>query len=103
MNQQLIYFADPMCSWCWGFSPAMEAVTAKYGDQLPVRLILGGLLMFLGLSLLTDWVVDGWGRLSRGDYTVVILILLTVGFMPSPMPAPYAGRRSFFGIKKVRN
>ena len=43
MNQQLIYFADPMCSWCWGFSPAMEAVAAKFGDQLPVRLILGGL------------------------------------------------------------
>ena len=43
MNQQLIYFADPMCSWCWGFSPAMESVMARFGDQLPVRLILGGL------------------------------------------------------------
>ena len=20
-RKQLIYFADPMCSWCWGFSP----------------------------------------------------------------------------------
>ncbi len=43
MNQQLIYFADPMCSWCWGFSPAMESVAARFGDQLPIRLILGGL------------------------------------------------------------
>jgi len=43
MNQQLIYFADPMCSWCWGFSPAMERVVARFGDRLPIRLILGGL------------------------------------------------------------
>ncbi len=43
MNQHLIYFADPMCSWCWGFSPAMDAVIDRYGDRLPVRLILGGL------------------------------------------------------------
>ena len=43
MNQQLIYFADPMCSWCWGFSPAMERVMARFGDRLPVRLVLGGL------------------------------------------------------------
>ena len=43
MNQQLIYFADPMCSWCWGFSPAMDGVAARFGDRLPIRLILGGL------------------------------------------------------------
>lgn len=39
----LIYFADPMCSWCWGFSPAVEAIQAKYGATLPIRLIMGGL------------------------------------------------------------
>lgn len=43
MNQQLIYFADPMCSWCWGFSPAMDDVADRFGDRLPIRLILGGL------------------------------------------------------------
>jgi putative protein-disulfide isomerase len=39
----LVYFADPMCSWCWGFSPVIEAVRATYGERLPVRLIMGGL------------------------------------------------------------
>lgn len=39
----LIYFADPMCSWCWGFAPTMQTVRARYGDILPVRLIMGGL------------------------------------------------------------
>jgi putative protein-disulfide isomerase len=43
MARQLIYFADPMCSWCWGFSPAIESVRARFADELPVKLILGGL------------------------------------------------------------
>jgi putative protein-disulfide isomerase len=39
----LIYFSDPMCSWCWGFSPTIRAVRERYGDILPIRLIMGGL------------------------------------------------------------
>ncbi|WP_234731716.1 DsbA family protein [Acidocella facilis] len=39
----LVYFADPMCSWCWGFSPVIEAIRRRFGDALPVRLVLGGL------------------------------------------------------------
>ena len=38
-----IYFADPMCSWCWGFAPVIERLNATYGEALPIRLILGGL------------------------------------------------------------
>lgn len=38
----LFYFADPMCSWCWGFSPVMEAVIRSY-PRLPVSLVMGGL------------------------------------------------------------
>ena len=39
----LVYFADPMCSWCWGFSPVIDAITARFGASLPIRLVLGGL------------------------------------------------------------
>lgn len=39
----LVYFADPMCSWCWGFAPVIEAVTERFGAALPIRLVLGGL------------------------------------------------------------
>jgi SulP family sulfate permease len=38
--------------------------------------ILGGLLLFLGLCFLVEWVVEGWSRLSRTDYAVVLLILV---------------------------
>jgi putative protein-disulfide isomerase len=39
----LIYFADPMCSWCWGFAPTIAAVRERYDGLLPIRLIMGGL------------------------------------------------------------
>jgi putative protein-disulfide isomerase len=38
-----IYFADPMCSWCWGFSKAIEAIAAHFDGRLPVRTVMGGL------------------------------------------------------------
>jgi putative protein-disulfide isomerase len=38
-----IYFADPMCSWCYGFSPVVTQLRRRYADILPIRLIMGGL------------------------------------------------------------
>lgn len=43
MDRYLLYFADPMCSWCWGFAPVTEKIQATYGDELPIRLFMGGL------------------------------------------------------------
>jgi len=39
----LWYFADPMCSWCWGFTPVISAVKEAYSDQVKIALMLGGL------------------------------------------------------------
>ena len=39
----LWYFADPMCSWCWGFSPAIEVLRDEYRDRMKIALVLGGL------------------------------------------------------------
>jgi putative protein-disulfide isomerase len=38
-----VYFADPMCSWCWGFSPVVEALREQTAEVLPIRLVMGGL------------------------------------------------------------
>ena len=43
------------------------------------RFILGGLLLFLGIEFLYEWLIQGWKRLSRIDYTIVVLILLVIG------------------------
>ncbi|MBD2462002.1 SLC26A/SulP transporter family protein [Oscillatoria sp. FACHB-1407] len=41
--------------------------------------IIGGLLLFLGLSLLLEWLFDAWFTLPRADYGVVVLILVFIG------------------------
>jgi putative protein-disulfide isomerase len=38
-----IYFADPMCSWCYGFAPAVRSLRRRYGEVLPIRPVMGGL------------------------------------------------------------
>jgi putative protein-disulfide isomerase len=44
MNEPVLwYFADPMCSWCWGFCPVVEAIRERYGERMKIALILGGL------------------------------------------------------------
>lgn len=39
----LYYFADPMCSWCYGFAPVMDRICADYAEELDIRLVMGGL------------------------------------------------------------
>ena len=39
----LLYFADPMCSWCWGFTPVIDEIKKCYADDFKVALVLGGL------------------------------------------------------------
>ncbi|WP_374570075.1 DsbA family protein [Phenylobacterium sp.] len=42
-GRHLIYFSDPMCSWCYGFSPVIEDIRETFGDKLPIRVVMGGL------------------------------------------------------------
>ena len=39
----LIYFSDPMCSWCYGFSKVIAEIRKAFGPALPIRLVMGGL------------------------------------------------------------
>jgi SulP family sulfate permease len=39
--------------------------------------VLGGLLLFLGLGFLVEWLHDAWFKLSKAEYGLVLLILIT--------------------------
>ncbi|MET1078268.1 MAG: DsbA family protein [Pseudomonas sp.] len=44
MPARLLYVMDPMCSWCWGFGPVIEALAAQAeACDVPLHLIVGGL------------------------------------------------------------
>jgi putative protein-disulfide isomerase len=40
---RLYYFADPMCSWCYGFAPVMDKIRQAHGAHFDIRLVMGGL------------------------------------------------------------
>ena len=39
---RLLYIADPMCSWCYGFGPELSALLARH-PGMQVDLLMGGL------------------------------------------------------------
>ncbi len=43
MNRKLIYFGDPMCSWCWGFAPTVRMIERTFGQDAPLSMTVGGL------------------------------------------------------------
>lgn len=45
-RRRILYFADPMCSWCWGFAPVIAALAAACADAAPIRFCAGGLRAF---------------------------------------------------------
>lgn len=48
------------------------------------RPVLGGLLVFIGLDLLVQWLMEAYRRLPRNDYLLIVLITITisaVGFL----------------------
>jgi len=42
-GREIIYVADPMCSWCWGFAPVIKSIQDAYSDQVDITPIMGGL------------------------------------------------------------
>jgi sulfate permease, SulP family len=46
--------------------------------SLVPKALVGGMLFYLGLEFLVEWIYKAWFKLSRADYSIVILILLVV-------------------------
>lgn len=43
MQTELLYVADPMCSWCFAFAAQLERVQADLRPSVGFRIVLGGL------------------------------------------------------------
>jgi putative protein-disulfide isomerase len=40
---RFIYFADPMCSWCYGFAPVISTLAERFEGRMELQLVMGGL------------------------------------------------------------
>ena len=43
MGAQLYYIYDPMCSWCWGYTPTWQRLQKELGSDVDIIYGLGGL------------------------------------------------------------
>jgi putative protein-disulfide isomerase len=62
----LLYIADPMCSWCYGFAPSIAALHARYPGT-PLVVAMGGLRPH-GEPLdqrLHDMLLHHWNEVAR--------------------------------------
>ncbi len=53
--------------------------------SLVPRVVLGGMVCYLGLAFLAEWLYDAWFRLSHLDYALIVLILVLIavfGILP---------------------
>lgn len=40
---QIYYFFDPMCGWCYGFTPVLDVILKHY-PEIPLEIICGGMV-----------------------------------------------------------
>lgn len=43
MSGTLYYIHDPMCSWCWGFTPSLTTLLSQLPPDINIQRVLGGL------------------------------------------------------------
>lgn len=43
MKKEIIYVGDPMCSWCYGFSPVIQELYDTHKDAADMSIVVGGL------------------------------------------------------------
>lgn len=69
-DYHLVYFGDPMCSWCYGFAPVITTLADHFGDRLPVDVVMGGLRAGNTQAMRQkdkDYIRDAWTRVNQAS------------------------------------
>jgi len=65
----LIYIGDPMCSWCYGFSPELSTVVEELGDKVELKMVMGGLRPYNKekISGMKDFLKEHWEHVNEAS------------------------------------
>ncbi len=44
MKDRIYYFFDPLCGWCYGFSPVVKRLNEELGDKFQFAALTGGMI-----------------------------------------------------------
>ena len=91
--EQLVYFADPMCSWCYGFGSAMSTF-AKSHPELKLTLVMGGLRPYTKEPMVPaqkKQIREHWQHVAKASgKTFNDALLMQTGFIYDTEPASRA-------------
>lgn len=45
MNMKLIYVYDPLCGWCYGFTPVIQQLQQQYRGKIAFEILSGGMAL----------------------------------------------------------
>lgn len=65
-----LYFADPMCSWCYGFAPVIDTIANHFAGRIPVRVVVGGLRAGNTQAMRAadrDYISSAWTRVAAAS------------------------------------
>ena len=85
----LIYIGDPLCSWCYGFSPEISKAVEQLGSTVDFQLVMGGLRPYNTETMvdLGDFLKEHWDHVSqRSDVTFRYEILKDESFVYDTEP-----------------
>lgn len=87
---RLVYFADPMCSWCYGFGPALRGFAAAH-PQLKLTLVMGGLRPYTKEPMMAaqkKQIREHWQHVQQASgQTFSDALLMREGFVYDTEPA----------------
>ena len=69
-HHRLIYFADPMCSWCYGFSPVIATLAERFEGRMTLDVVVGGLQAGHTSALRAEdrtYLRDTWSRVGAAS------------------------------------
>jgi SulP family sulfate permease len=69
--------------WTGVFSAAVLMMALIFGSRIlsfVPKYMVGGVLIYIGLSFLIEWIYDAWFNLPRLEYVLVLVIVVIVGW-----------------------
>ncbi len=69
----VIEFTDPVCTWCWGSEAVLRKLETRFGEQVKISYIMGGLVQ--DITSFYDSYNDIGGDPDRSNTNIVSLLM----------------------------
>lgn len=74
----LIYIGDPMCSWCYGFTPELSEAAELLENKVELKVLMGGLRPYNTehISIMKNFLKEHWEQVNEAssqpfNYTIL--------------------------------